>query len=232
MRANQVEEPNKNGNEEWDRFYDETYKAYYWYNRVTGESQWDEARPEETAQETDEEQQLIAKEEAPQLPSEMVSFRRFLYCNAVIVEQPLCCIEVVLRLSFLSGLAIVMVFYYLMIRQSLRGAVVMFRTIRQDFILTAAAGLTLLVPGMILYIYRNFNPQEDWNLAPLPTLMGKVDCRRFGAITLFGSGNLAKNVNESRAFPSEDIWEESIVCSPKEILSYSLRFCQERIRAE
>lgn len=63
----------------------------------------------------------------------------------------------------------------------------------REGLLLLAATCTLALPGMSLTVYRDFNPDKDeWDLSPIPTLLGKVDPRRFYTFSL-GQGSMAAN---------------------------------------
>ena len=64
----------------------------------------------------------------------------------------------------------------------------------REGLLFLAATLSLLLPGAALLIYRQFHAEaEEWDLSALPTLLGRVDPRRFYVFS-YGQGGLAANV--------------------------------------
>jgi hypothetical protein len=64
-------------------------------------------------------------------------------------------------------------------------------------LLTIAAVLTLLLPCTACLVYRNHDDEEEWDLAPLPTILGWVDSQRFAVFTM-GGGALARVRSGSR----------------------------------
>lgn len=42
---------------------------------------------------------------------------------------------------------------------------------------------------------RSFQPEDDWNVEPIPTLAGWVDVRRF-VVYAFGQADMAANIHE------------------------------------
>ena len=67
---------------------------------------------------------------------------------------------------------------------------------REGLLFMASAASLVLCPCSACAIYRGFSAEEEdeWNLSPLPTLLGAVDPRRFGTF-VFGQGSDAGNVD-------------------------------------
>jgi hypothetical protein len=110
----------------------------------------------------------------------------------------------------------------------------------REVILTIAAMLTLLLPCTACLVYRKYDDEEDWDLAPLPTVLGWVDSQRFVAFT-FGGGTQARTRTgvRSESSPasgdsnlagavdfhdsrSNDSWGSGILLAPRKVLK-SLR---------
>ena len=54
-----------------------------------------------------------------------------------------------------------------------------------------AAVLSMCMPGLAAFAYRRQSGEGDWDLSPVPTVLGWVDSRRFAAFSLVGGGRLA-----------------------------------------
>lgn len=234
--------------EVWQKYLDEETKQLYWYNQVTGESRWAEDNDvadidlrmddsEKTSEiepfihdnqrddnHNDDTKSLIGlevKRKREVFTSDEISYWRFMYVNAILCESPLCVLESYLRIVFLIVTILCMVTFRLCFRRNLdkiSGSIIM---ILKDIMLTFAASLSFLIPGLILYIYKGFHPTDDWSLRPLPTILGRVDCRRYFTVVLFGSGYFARNnvssLSSSSSQEDLDAWSNSIYCFPMDI---------------
>lgn len=125
----------------------------------------------------------------------------YVVVNAVFVEAPLSVLEGLLRcglmalLLMINGFALMLLLLLGRIEMesfSIRFGEVIF-DYSQEFLLTLAAVMTLMVPGSIYYVYRRYSPYRKWKLEPIPTLLGYVDPRRFGMISICGGGASASN---------------------------------------
>ena len=77
----------------------------------------------------------------------------------------------------------------------------------REGLLFLAAALTLSIPcSLTLTVYSKFTPENDWNLSPIPTLLGPVDPRRFSTLE-GGDGALAANCFYRRGEQSLDAWQ-------------------------
>jgi hypothetical protein len=74
----------------------------------------------------------------------------------------------------------------------------------EDVIFSLSAVVVLCIPGAILIIYRNY-VDDEWEVGPLPTLIGWSDMRRFGAVTVLGNASLASNMDTTGHPPDDDI---------------------------
>jgi hypothetical protein len=243
MTENPLSEDNQ---ETWQKYLDEETKQYYWYNQVTGESRWVEnndvddidLRIDDTEKaseidpfirdnqqdDNDDTKTLIGLEvrrKREVFTSDEISYWRFMYVNAIIFESPLCVLESYLRIAFLIITILCMVAFRLCLRRNLNKIRESILTILKDIMFTFAASLSFLLPGLILYIYKGFHPRDDWNLRPLPTIIGRVDCRRYFTIVLFGSGYFARNnvstLSNSSHQEDLDVWSNSIYCFPMDV---------------
>lgn len=152
---------------------------------------------------------------------DMKCYQRFAMCNAVCIEQPFCVLEVFVRVAFLMFVFVVTLLYNIIFYSSegTRLKKLYFRIVK-DLLLTCAAGITLLLPCSILFVYKSLNTAQDWQLAGIPTVCGRVDCRRFATITLFGIGTQAVNVTAT--FQDRDFldrWNDSILIYPRNFIA-------------
>eukprot|EP01031_Cornospumella_fuschlensis_P038598 gene38598-46923_t len=171
----------------------------------------------------------------------------FLWFNVFVCEMPIVLLEGVMRLTLLAiGLSCVAVYYFILSRgpgshnsthiSQLKDYLA---TIGRDMLLTAAGLLTLLIPGSLYLVYRNMTPHvahtdpdgevAHWTLNSIPSVLGPVDPRRFGVITIFGAGANASNAlaGESGGGESKegdlrgadlDGWPNSCVYLPRNVL--------------
>ena len=118
-------------------------------------------------------------------------FSIFVFVSASLVESPFAIIEGFVRCCWFLFLSVMVVISipvfgrkyilhcsFLLIREAL---------------LNIAASISLCVPFLVCYVYRNYRADTDWKLSPIPTIFGWVDARRFIAFT-YGNGSLAANV--------------------------------------
>lgn len=244
---------------EWSKEYDASYDAYYFFNKVSGESEWvsndddgdgdggsfaeieltareekgkgkgKEWRAEgEDGEDEDEEDEMVLIPESARVFAEtevaMMLQKRCLFVNACLCECPLAILEGVVRGALFTGLGMALLvvaactcdqLWLLHAKQCAREA-----------ILTLAAVLSLLIPFMACVVYRRYDDEEDWDLSPLPTLLGWVDTQRFMAFSFFGGSN-AQHRGRNEAYPevifdfhdehSQDSWKEGILLSPRKV---------------
>jgi hypothetical protein len=235
----------------WTRYYDESNSAYYWYNSITEESVWEDEVYDQSRTRNDDQRSLLVhpptvptgydndqilrnvEQSFSQVPGEssnselqFVWYRRLLFCNALIVEAPACVVEAFLRSVLLSCFGFCLLLMSVVFRRGEDYRPLLLK-ISRDITLTLMAGLSFCVPGMILYVYKDFSSVDDWNLSLLPTVLGPVDCRRFIVLTLFGYASLAKNLSDSS--PSTEVWPDSITFLPREVFASICSVIQERL---
>lgn len=94
-----------------------------------------------------------------------------IFVNAFIVEGPLALLEGILRfILFLTGSILTLVSAGFLCRKSLLStSFLLFR----ESVLCAAAAITLLLPGTSCLVYRNYHTDNEWELSPLPTILGE-----------------------------------------------------------
>ena len=149
-------------------------------------------------------------------------FSVFFILHVVLFEYPLLCIEGVLRTMVLIILSAFVCFLRLF-RSEYQAWPFVRETLR-----TAAATLTLAIPGGALLPYRRFRFDDSWNLSPLPTMIGYVDCRRFLTITL-GQGHTAFNRYCGHSSECDDTWKGPVLLFPLDLV-YSIRQFSFRYR--
>lgn len=126
----------------------------------------------------------------------------YIFAKAFLLEGPLAVIEGLIRATiFTVGCLITLLLAGLCCRGSLlTTSYFLFR----DVILCLAAVITLCLPGTSCSVYRWYKDDNEWELAPIPTIFGWVDSRRFISFT-FGNGCCACNVqNDSSTYNATD----------------------------
>ena len=84
----------------------------------------------------------------------------------------------------------------------------------REALLLAAAALTIALPCCVFSIYKEMPADDgDWDVAPIPTLLGSVDPRRFYTFHL-GRASLANNRDYDERLPSLDTWPGRILHIP------------------
>ena len=122
-----------------------------------------------------------------------------LLVNAVLIEAPLCIVEGLLRCTVLSVLYLSLLCYP-RYNSSNPFHTLTVSAILEDVIFSLSAVAVLCIPGAILIIYRNY-VDDEWEVGPLPTLIGWSDMRRFGTVTVLGNASLASNM-DTTGYPS------------------------------
>lgn len=246
----------------WIRFFDDEYHSFYYFNNQTQESQWEE--PSEgfidgdSEHRNDESRHLILdkmplnpsldKKSNSSLKSSLNStsnsfddlcYRRWVWVNAILVDAPFAALECLIRSLYLSFLLVIHLVYLIV---TSKGKIRVFcdsnfstlRDIAIEILISSVCFLSLLIPGFVLIVYKEFDGSFEWNLSPLPTLIGWVDPRRLLVFCL-GVGRMARNrdMDRSHAASMDRIWcglKESgsgIFCVPSRIWSRFSEFVQE-----
>jgi hypothetical protein len=126
----------------------------------------------------------------------------YIFAKAFFLEGPMAVIEGLIRAAlFTVGCLITLLLAALCCKGSLLAtSYFLFR----DAILCLAAVITLCLPGTSCSVYRWYKEENDWELAPIPTIFGWVDSRRFISFA-FGNGCFACNVqNDSSTYNATD----------------------------
>lgn len=216
----------------WKRYYDEEYSSYYLYNDITGESVWESdfaAAAKEASGETEtsrlhnrsgdvdvdsggeqRKSRTFRSKDFPrevrlspeeQIQYDLRCYSRFLFVNATLVEAPLLIFEISLRLLLLCIYIAGKVAYYSCFRNWAK-CVKVLKKYGREVLLNLATIPTIAIPGVLCWIYWGHSPEYDWDLRPLPTVLGYVDMRRFAVIS-YGGGALARNITNNADPPSE-----------------------------
>jgi len=129
------------------------------------------------------------------------SHMRCLLVNACLCEAPLAAIEGLCRTAAFSLLVAISLLFAAFTMDALwvRRA----KACAREALLTLAATFSLLVPFIVCFVYRRFDGDEDWDLAPLPTVLGWVDAQRFTTFAL-GGGSYAQQRPRERDFLPSD----------------------------
>lgn len=230
---------------EWTLEYDRKTGHFYHFNTRTGESEWVEEEEEEDGKEEEEGVETDSgqgrtvgegKERRGREREEVVGSERAypLGFTAKFVFDTCCCecpfalLEATLRAPLYLGGG-----FLLFLRALVTGnhtiEATQWRLWIREGLLFLASSLSLLFPGLVLYVYRGFHPEaEEWDLAALPTLLGNVDPRRFYSFS-YGQGSLASNVAYNAEMGSLDSWGDTILYPPKSLSG--ARFDHHRLSA-
>lgn len=141
------------------------------------------------------------------------NFSRCFYVHAIVFETPIAVLEGLLRCLVFAVITIV-AFLQLTFRCERDSIVQVCTPYLRESLLSIAMASTVIVPGTILFAYRDFHPEDNWDIHPIPTLFGNVDVRRF-IIFSFGQGELASNIEYNPDRMSEDTWKGGIIWSPR-----------------
>jgi len=199
-----------------------------------------ENRVEESA--SNEDDSLISnmrREDVVRTRQDILAFTYCFILHAVVVEGPLAGVEgftrgglfgVISVLLLVSGCVCVLfglIFRSYTFLNSLGCRLLtMGRGMLLESVLSTAAGITLLFPGAILVVYRDFNGEDEWDLHPLPSVLGWVDPRRIAVITV-GQGGSARNAAIEVDINSVDLnfctmdtlcEGRSMMCFPRQVM--------------
>jgi hypothetical protein len=103
----------------------------------------------------------------------------------------------------------------------------------REGLLCIASLISLILPFTTLFIYRQlFLCKIDFDVCPLPTLLGWVDSRRF-LVVCYGSGSHANNVfsGANSSLSSMDTWRGDMLFSPDDIRTWLLRTDDDRFHS-
>jgi hypothetical protein len=157
-----------------------------------------------------------------------------IFINALFVEGPLAAAEGMIRCVIFLSMGFILFLMAALFRQKtfLHLGFKLFR----ETLLCSVSTLTLCIPGAACLVYRRYSKDDDWELAPLPTLLGMVDARRFISFS-FGNGSFASNVlyslnndksldmhhndgkekRRQHQWPCQDSWPGCILLEPRRI---------------
>jgi len=118
-------------------------------------------------------------------------FSKCICIHALLVEGPLCILEGIIRSAIFFALGLIMLLISFFALKWLKPYSILFLN---ESLITLSAVITItILPGSVMLVYRWYHDDDDWDLAPIPTIMGWVDARRFITFTN-GNGLFAKNV--------------------------------------
>jgi hypothetical protein len=206
----------------------------------SGKQEDDEEEEEEEEEDDDGGVSLItdADRVRADTQSALTAHMRCMFLTACLCESPLAVAEGVVRsASFFAGCVIFSC--VAVVSPSTRTTwIARAKECGREMLLTSAAVLTLLLPCTACLVYRKYDDEEEWDLAPLPTVLGWVDSQRFAVFTM-GGGALARvrsgprgeasgsssssrddlagtlDFHDSR---SADSWGSGILIAPRKIL--------------
>lgn len=138
----------------------------------------------------------------------------FFWLNVIALESVLMAIECVLRIALLLVLALFLNCAPIWCTGSYSSSAL---PISKEIIINLAVLLSLASLGCTAWAFRKFSDFEDWDLLPIPTVIGAVDLRRYFTV-YYGHGNLASNVLDFSPTTSQDAWKGSYVISPQKLL--------------
>lgn len=175
-------------------------------------------------QDADAEEDSLLHAEYTMSSREKFIFSVFFILHVIFFEYPLLCIEGALRTIVLVTITICVC-----ILRIFSSEYQMWPFIRET-LRTAAISLTIAIPGGALLPYRRFRFDDSWDLSPLPTMVGYVDCRRFLTITL-GQGHTASNRYCRNSKECDDSWKGPVLLFPLDIV-YTIRQFSFRYRTQ
>lgn len=153
---------------------------------------------------------------------------RCMYCTACLFEGPCAFLETIVRsFIFLIG-TLVCALLAILIASSKAYYVGQAKKLLRETIICAAAALSLaLIPCVPCAVYRYYKEDANWDLAPIPSVVGWVDTRRYMAFC-YGGGSMAQttenSINQNKLLDfhmksSLDSWPGSILFSPRKVSS-------------
>jgi len=123
---------------------------------------------------------------------DIVRYSKSLYCTSFLIEGPAAIFESILR-CFLFIIAAIFYAILALLRWRFQRAnyIEQSRACFREAIICFNIMLSLFIPGISCSVYRNHKGDGEWDLAPIPTLVGWVDVRRLAIFSLIGNGKLA-----------------------------------------
>lgn len=125
----------------------------------------------------------------------------WIFLNAALLEGPLAAAEGCVRAGLFFAAAALALLPALVFRHA--DLTTFVRLLVREGLLSLAAAATLAVPFMACTAYRRYRMDVDWALAPLPSVLGWVDSRRFAVLT-YGNGSFACNVRYDQMLVRQD----------------------------
>jgi len=225
MIATDTEDDSDDEQEEeaWTAYVDESSGYPYYYNKLTGQSQWEKPsvvqhrrhfwsaastaiQPYNSSFEaptysSDSDDEIDNDEDVQKAVNWYVRSSLF---HVVFIETPVAALE-----GFFKGLMYIMIGITYFMVYPLRGSDSLYkgRVLLRDGVRLIAAGLTLLIPGAGLFAYKDLVAAwrdgrlvqgakvDNWYMTGIPSVVGTVDSRLFRTFSS-GQGYYAINVTE------------------------------------
>lgn len=222
---------------EWERHYDAANKWWYRYNRVTGQSEWEDDRGDENPVEGAAGSVELSKrrrkkkkteERKPSIPiyeeggverrhggnsvegaddgttliedieriyaeteGDIVCYYRCMFVTACLFEGPFVVLEALVRSVCFFAMGVVYMVFAILKEQERDYWYTQAKKCMRETLLCLATAVTFLIPFTGCCVYRAYRSDEaEWDLAPMPTVLGWVDTRRFFTFCL-GGGSMA-----------------------------------------
>lgn len=122
---------------------------------------------------------------------DIVCYYRCMILTACVFEGPVVVLEAILRALCFFFMGIIYILLAILRVQERDYWYLQAKKCMREVLLCLAAALTFIVPCTGCCVYRAYrNDETEWDLAPMPTLLGWVDTRRFFTFCL-GGGKLA-----------------------------------------
>lgn len=151
----------------------------------------------------------------------------YFFVNVAICDS----LGLLLESSLRCVLLVLSAFVVVLVQGVMRRAVVPIPPshILKEAITDAAVALSALFPPLLVFALRGFSEEEDWEVRPLPTVLGLVDLRRYLVIRLGHAGS-AVNITDFTPETSQDSWRSGCVLDPTELLEFLGLLATDSIR--
>jgi len=140
------------------------------------------------------------------------SFKNLLCFHVLMCETPFAILECLVKFPILLFVGVLLFLSAIVTQLPLLKELA--KSWLTEALLVFSSMLTLiLLPGSGLYVYRDFDPDEEWEMRPLPTLVGWVDSRRFWAFVT-GYGALSSRLELVNTGGTKDSISSTMVLAP------------------
>ena len=121
---------------------------------------------------------------------DILCYTRCMFVTAGLVEGPLVVIEAIVRSVAFLALSLMYTILYIVKKAERDYWHTQIKKAVREAIICVASALTFMLPLAGCFVYRTYrSSEEEWDLAPMPTLVGWVDSRRFFVLCLGGGSN-------------------------------------------